>query len=149
MNTEQLRNEINKTNASLFRVSFVKANGEHRTMFCKTKIKRYLSKKPNKRIVKNVNQDIVRVFDCQSKSYKSFKLISVTELVDNIKTDLNYSILAEKQKLPISCTMYKSKTTRLTEVQAEAVIEALKAEGIVVEYVVTCDFGYFKVTELL
>ena len=71
------------------------------------------------------------------------------ELVDNIKTDLNYSILAEKQKLPISCTMYKSKTTSLTEAQAETVIEALKAEGIVAEYVVAGDFGYFKVTELL
>ena len=79
MNIEQLRKEINKTNASLFRVSFVKANGEHRTMFCKTKIKRHLSKKPNKRVVKNANQDIVRVFDCQSKSYKSFKLSSVFE----------------------------------------------------------------------
>ncbi len=83
MNTEQLRNEINKTNASLFRVSFVKANGEYRIMYCKTKIKRFLSKKPNKRIVKNANQDIVRVFDCQSKSYKSFKLSSVTEFVGN------------------------------------------------------------------
>ena len=79
IDTEQLRNEINKTNASLFRVSFVKTNGEHRTMFCKTGIKRFLSKKPNKKVVKNVNQDIVRVFDCQSKSYKSFKLSSVTE----------------------------------------------------------------------
>ena len=85
INTEQLRKEINKTNASLFRVSFVKANGEQRTMYCKTQIKRYLSKKPNKRIVKNVNQDIVRVFDCQSKSYKSFKLSSVTEFVGNNK----------------------------------------------------------------
>ena len=85
MNTEQLRNEINKTNASLFRVSFVKANGESRTMYCKTQIKRYLSKKPNKRVVKNVNQDTVRVFDCQSKSYKSFKLSSVTEFVGNNK----------------------------------------------------------------
>ena len=85
MNTEQLRNEISKTNASLFRVSFVKANGEHRTMFCKTQIKRYLSKKPNKRVVKNVNQDIVRVYDCQSKSYKSFKLSSVFEFVGNNK----------------------------------------------------------------
>ena len=73
----------------------------------------------------------------------------VRELVDNIKTDLNYSILAEKQKLPISCTMYKSKTTSLTEAQTETVIEALKVEGIVAEYVVTGDFGYFKVTELL
>lgn len=85
MNTEKLRNEINKTNASLFRVSFVKANGENRTMYCKTQIKRYLSKKPNKRTVKNVNQDIVRVFDCQSKSYKSFKLSSVFEFIGNNK----------------------------------------------------------------
>ena len=85
INTEQLRNEISKTNASLFRVSFVKANGESRTMYCKTQIKRYLSKRPNKRIVKNANQDIVRVFDCQSKSYKSFKLSSVTEFIGNNK----------------------------------------------------------------
>ena len=47
--------------------------------------KRHLSKNPNKRVVKNVNQDIVRVFDCQSKSYKSFKLSSVTEFVGNNK----------------------------------------------------------------
>ena len=71
----------------------------------------------------------------------------VKGLVDNIKTDLNYSILAEKQKLPISCTMYKSKTTSLTEAQADTVIEALKAEGIVAEFVIS--IGYFKVTELL
>ena len=85
MNIELLRKEINKTNASLFRVSFVKANGEHRTMYCKTQIKRYLSKKPNKRVVKNTNQDIIRVFDMESKSYKSFKLSSVTEFVGNNK----------------------------------------------------------------
>ena len=85
INTEQLRNEINKTNASLFRVSFVKVNREHRTMYAKAGIKRFLSKKLNKKVVKNVNQDIVRVFDCQSKSYKSFKLSSVTEFVGNNK----------------------------------------------------------------
>ena len=79
INTEQLRKEINKTNASLFRVSFVKANGEHRTMFCKTKIKRFLSKRPNKRVLQNTNPNIVRVFDMESKSYKSFKLDSVFE----------------------------------------------------------------------
>ena len=85
INTEQLRNEINKTNASLFRVSFVKANGEHRTMYAKIGIKRFLSKRPNKRVVKNTNQDIVRVFDMESKSYKSFKLSSVFEFVGNNK----------------------------------------------------------------
>ena len=85
IDTEQLRKEINKTNASLFRVSFVKANGEHRTMYAKVGIKRFLSKRPNKKVIKNTNQDIVRVFDCQSKSYKSFKLSSVTEFVGNNK----------------------------------------------------------------
>ena len=85
INTEQLRKEINKTNASLFRVSFVKANGENRTMFCKTQIKRYLSKRPNKRVLQNTNPNIVRVFDMESKSYKSFKLDSVTEFVGNSK----------------------------------------------------------------
>lgn len=79
INTEQLRNEINKTNASLFRVSFVKANGEQRTMYCKTQIKRYLSKRPDKRVLKNTNPNIVRVFDMESKSHKSFKLDSVFE----------------------------------------------------------------------
>ena len=79
INTEQLRKEINKTNASLFRVSFVKANGEHRTMYCKVGIKRYLSKRPNKRVLQNTNPNIVRVFDMESKSYKSFKLSSVFE----------------------------------------------------------------------
>ena len=79
INTELLLKEINKTNASLFRVSFVKANGEHRTMFCKTQIKRFLSKNPNKKVVKNANPNIIRVFDMESKSYKSFKLDSVFE----------------------------------------------------------------------
>lgn len=79
MNIELLRKEINKTNATLFRVNFVKQNGEHRTMYAKVGIKRHLSKNPNKRKVSNVNNDIMRVYDCESKSYKSFKLSSVNE----------------------------------------------------------------------
>ncbi len=85
INIEILRNEISKTNASLFRVSFVKANGEHRTMYAKIGIKRFLSKRPDKRVLKNTNPNIVRVFDMESKSYKSFKLSSVTEFVGNNK----------------------------------------------------------------
>ena len=79
INAEQLRKEINKTNASLFRVSFVKANGENRTMYAKIGIKRYLSKRPDKRVLQDTNPNIVRVFDMESKSYKSFKLDSVFE----------------------------------------------------------------------
>ena len=85
IDTEQLRKEINKTNASLFRVSFVKANGENRTMYAKVGIKRFLSKRPDKRVLQNTNPNIVRVFDMESKSYKSFKLSSVTEFVGNNK----------------------------------------------------------------
>ena len=48
-------------------------------MYAKTGIKRYLSKRPNKRVLQNTNPNIVRVFDMESKSYKSFKLESVTE----------------------------------------------------------------------
>ena len=79
-NIEQLRSAIASTNSRMFVVRFTKQDGTERTMYAKTGIKRYLSKKPNKRKVSNVNNDIVRVFDCESKSYKSFKLSSVFEL---------------------------------------------------------------------
>ena len=77
INIEQLRSTIASTNSRMFVVRFIKQDGSERTMYAKTGIKRYLSKKPNKRKVSNVNNDIMRVFDCESKSYKSFKLDSV------------------------------------------------------------------------
>ena len=77
MNIEQLRSTIASTHSRMFVVRFIKQDGSERTMYAKTGIKRHLSKKPNKRKVSNVNNDIVRVFDCESKSYKSFKLDSV------------------------------------------------------------------------
>ena len=79
MNIEQLRSTIASTHSRMFVVRFTKQDGTTRVMYAKTGIKRYLSKRPDKRVVKNVNQDIVRVYDCQSKSYKSFKLSSVIE----------------------------------------------------------------------
>ena len=77
MNIEQLHSTIASTNSRMFVVRFTKQDGTERTMYAKTGIKRHLSKKPNKRKVSNVNNDIMRVFDCESKSYKSFKLDSV------------------------------------------------------------------------
>ena len=79
INIEQLRSAIASTHSRMFVVRFIKQDGTERTMYAKTGIKRHLSKKPNKRKVSNVNNDIMRVFDCESKSYKSFKLSSVTE----------------------------------------------------------------------
>ena len=79
MNIEQLRSTIASTHSRMFVVCFTKQDGSERTMYAKTGIKRHLSKNPNKRKVSNTNPNIVRVYDCESKSYKSFKLETVTE----------------------------------------------------------------------
>jgi hypothetical protein len=79
MNIEQLRSTINSTHSRMFVVRFIKQDGSERTMYAKTGLKRYLSKKVNKRKVQRNNNDVVCVFDMESKSYKSFRLSSVTE----------------------------------------------------------------------
>lgn len=73
----------------------------------------------------------------------------VREFVDNIKTDLTYSIQVEEQKLPISCLMEKSKVYNLTEDEVYSVVKVLMHEGILVDYVNLIEYGYFKVMELL
>ena len=77
MNIEQLRSTIASTHSRMFVVRFIKQDGSERTMYAKTGIKRHLSKRPDKRVLQNTNPNIVRVFDMESKSYKSFKLDSV------------------------------------------------------------------------
>lgn len=73
----------------------------------------------------------------------------VRELVEDIKTDLTYSIQVEEQKLPISCLMEKSKMYNLTEDEVYSVVKVLMHEGILVDYVNLIEYGYFKVMELL
>lgn len=73
--TEALLKAHNKT----FTVVFTKSDNTERTMLAKKGLKRFLSKKPNKRSV-TLNSDIVRVYDMESKSYKSFKLSTVKEV---------------------------------------------------------------------
>ena len=79
MNIEQLRSTIASTHSRMFVVRFTKQDGSERVMYAKTGVKRHLSKRPDKRVLQNTNPNIVRVFDMESKSYKSFKLGSVTE----------------------------------------------------------------------
>ena len=79
MNIEQLRSTIASTHSRMFVVRFTKQDGTTRVMYAKTGVKRYLSKNPNKRKVSSTNPNIVRVYDCESKSYKSFKLETVSE----------------------------------------------------------------------
>ena len=79
INIEQLRSAIASTHSRMFVVRFTKQDGTGRTMYAKTGVKRYISKKPNKRKVSNTNPNLVRVYDCESKSYKIFRLSSVFE----------------------------------------------------------------------
>lgn len=79
MNIEQLRSTVASTNSRMFVVRFTKQDGTERVMYAKTGVKRYISKKPNKRKVSNTNPNLVRVYDCESKSYKSFKLETVVD----------------------------------------------------------------------
>ena len=83
MNIEQLRSTIASTHSRMFVVCFTKQDGSTRVMYAKTGIKRHLSKRPDKRVLQNTNPNIVRVFDMESKSYKSFKLETVSEFKCN------------------------------------------------------------------
>lgn len=95
----------------------------------------------------NRKSELGKLYDTVQKEFDDNAW--VRELVDNIKTDLNYSIMVEKQKLPISCLMEKSQVYNRTFDEIHNVVKALKVEGILAEYVDLDLFGYFKVTELL
>ena len=58
MNIEQLRSTITSTHSRMFVVRFTKQDGSERVMYAKTGIKRYISKKPNKRKVSNTNPNL-------------------------------------------------------------------------------------------
>lgn len=79
MNTNELKSVILATHARLFKVVFQKSDGTIRTMYAKTDVKRFKSKKPNKRKVSKQNENLVRVFDVEKKEYRAFNLSSVIE----------------------------------------------------------------------
>lgn len=79
MNTNELKSAILSTHARLFKVVFKKSDGTIRTMYAKTDVKRFKSKKPNKRKVSKSNDNLIRVFDVEKKEYRAFNLSSVIE----------------------------------------------------------------------
>lgn len=85
MNTNELKKTILSTHARLFKVVFKKSDGTIRTMYAKTDVKRFKSKKPNKRKVNEYNDNLIRVFDMEIKQYRSFNLSSVLEFSCNNK----------------------------------------------------------------
>lgn len=85
MNTNELKSTILSTHARLFKVVFKKSDGTIRTMYAKTDVKRFKSKKPNKRKVSKLNENLVRVFDVEKKEYRAFNLSSVIEFSCNNK----------------------------------------------------------------
>lgn len=83
MNTNELKSAILSTHARLFKVVFKKSDGTIRTMYAKTKVKRFKSKKQNKRKISKSNDNLIRVFDMELKQYRSFNLSSVIEFSCN------------------------------------------------------------------
>lgn len=79
MNTNELKSTILSTHARLFKVVFKKSDGTIRTMYAKTGVKRFKSKKPNKRKISERSDNLIRVFDMELKQYRAFNLSSVLE----------------------------------------------------------------------
>ena len=73
----------------------------------------------------------------------------VKELVYSILDEVQYMIEVEQYKLPLPCLSPRNTVKSVSESDIDKVLKALKAKGVVAEFVVLIDFGYFKVTELL
>ena len=73
----------------------------------------------------------------------------VEELVDSILCELQYMIEVEQYKLPLPCLSPKNTVKSVSESDIDKVLKALKAKGVIAEFVLLNDFGYFKVMELL
>lgn len=79
MNTNDLKSVILSTHARLFKVVFKKSDGTIRTLYGKIGVERFKSKKPNKRKPSKLNENTIRVFDCEKKEYRSFNISNILE----------------------------------------------------------------------
>ena len=73
----------------------------------------------------------------------------VKELVDSILDEVQYMIEVEQYKLPLPCLLPKNTVKSVSESDIDKVLKALKAKGVIAEFVILTGYGYFKVTELL
>ena len=73
----------------------------------------------------------------------------VKELVDSILDDVQYMIEVEQYKLPLPCLSSKNTVKSISESDIDKVLKALKAKGVIAEFVILTGYGYFKVMELL
>ena len=73
----------------------------------------------------------------------------VKELVDSILDEVQYMIEVEQYKLPLPCLLPKNTVKLTSESNIDKVLKALKAKGVITEFVILIGCGYFKVMELL
>lgn len=89
----KLKDIIKNSNSRMMVVTFVKADGTVRKMFCKKGVRRFKPQTSKPLYIKVASRkgvkirgykvkdlDIVRVFDCEKKEYRCFKLSSVIRL---------------------------------------------------------------------
>ena len=83
MNPIELRTAINNTKGQIFTVTFTKKDGTTRVMNCRTGVAKHL--KGGKSTISN-HDNLISVYDLQSKGYRCFDINSVTRAKINGKT---------------------------------------------------------------
>ena len=76
MNRDQILKIVG--DSKIFRVTFIKANGDERTMVCQFGVKKH--RKGVGKAFKDEDHDIITVYEFATKSYKSFKADRVIEI---------------------------------------------------------------------
>lgn len=89
----KLKDIVKNSNSRMMVVTFVKADGTTRTMYCKKGVKRFKPQTSKRTYIKVASRkgvkirgykvkdlDIVRVFDCEKKEYRCFKMSTVVRL---------------------------------------------------------------------
>jgi hypothetical protein len=86
----EILEKINLLSGRFFTVEFTKQNGQNRVMNCRTGVTKHLSKNGKKiKLTPPSENGILRVYDLQSKGYRSINLDTIKKINYN-KITLKY-----------------------------------------------------------
>lgn len=78
MKKETILNMIEKNKGKFFTVTFVKKDGNIRTMNCRTNVQKYTNGKGLK--FDPIKKDLLPVYDLQSKGYRFINILTIIDL---------------------------------------------------------------------
>ena len=83
INKEKAKQLINQSNGQIFSSVFIKKDGRHRLMNCRTKVTKHLKKDAKPRPYEPSKYDLIPVFDMINKGYRSINLNTLQTLKIN------------------------------------------------------------------